>query len=223
MQPWLALAAFAGGRLHYVTNYWHAYSGHLGAAAFGAWPSGMHAPGAVVGIAIAVLISCWWFAVPVGRFADGMTPTIALGVAIARLGCFLQGCCFGTPCEGWWCVTFPTSHGAVHPLQLYFIANALAVLALVLWMIPRKGYDGQPALLGLLTFATGHAGLEFVRFDGPARVYWGPLPQLEWVLLAIALVALTALVVAHAARTQAAALTSDATSTVPRWRATTSS
>ena len=44
---------------------------------------------------------------PLGRFADGFAPVVGIGIAIARVGCFLHGCCFGTFCSWPWGVRFP--------------------------------------------------------------------------------------------------------------------
>jgi len=44
---------------------------------------------------------------PVLAIADIMAPSLALGLALGRLGCFFNGCCFGGACEYPWAVTFP--------------------------------------------------------------------------------------------------------------------
>src|SRR5262249_7293406 len=72
---------------------------------------------------------------------------------------------------------------SIHPLQLYFAAAALAIAATALWLRRRKRYDGQVALVGLVLFSASAAALEFFRADQPLRLYWGPLPQLEWTAL----------------------------------------
>jgi len=139
-----------------------------------------------------------------------------VGVVLARLGCLLHGCCFGAPCTGPWCLRFPPTsaafavqrmHGLVppdaaaslplHPLQVYFALVGVSVTVLALWLQRRKQYDGQVALLGLLIFSLGSAGLEFLRGDDGLRVFWGPLPQLEWTALAMTVGAAVALVAAQ--------------------------
>jgi phosphatidylglycerol:prolipoprotein diacylglycerol transferase len=153
---------------------------------------------------------------PLGKLADGLIPTIGIGIAIARLGCFLQGCCFGTVCTLPWCVSFPSSayvysfhvqeglaaqgasHSApVHALQLYFSAGGLLLTAVALWLLPRKRYDGQVALVALVVYGISAAALEFFRADAFPRAYWGPLPQLEWTALGITAVASVALFLAE--------------------------
>ena len=153
---------------------------------------------------------------PLGRFADGFAPTVGIGIAIARLGCFLHGCCFGTLCSWPWCLTFPRDTyiyqyhtdlgllppGAertlpIHPLQLYFAAAGLMITAVALWLHPRKRYDGEVALVGLVLFSTSTALLEFLRADAQPRLYWGALPQLTWIALGMSIASLVALAAAE--------------------------
>jgi prolipoprotein diacylglyceryltransferase len=117
-----------------------------------------------------------------------------------------------------WCVSFPAgspTHAfqaarglvapgavhalAVHPLQLYFATAGLLVVLVGLWLHPRKRYDGQVALVALLLFSASSAALEPFRADIPQRVYWGPLPQLEWIALGMTAAAIAALAIAELA------------------------
>jgi prolipoprotein diacylglyceryltransferase len=84
-----------------------------------------------------------------------------------------------------------------HPLQLYFVAAALLITAAARWLHPRKRYDGQIGLVGLVLFAAMSAVLEPFRADWTDRAYWGPLPQLTWSALGLTALALTALLAAE--------------------------
>lgn len=70
--------------------------------------------------------------------ADIFAPSIALGHALGRLGCFLAGCCYGKVCDLPWAVTFTNPLALaplnlkLHPTQLYeFVVNILIVVALL--------------------------------------------------------------------------------------------
>jgi phosphatidylglycerol:prolipoprotein diacylglycerol transferase len=100
------------------------------------------------------------------RLADRLSPYVPLGLAFGRVGCFLNGCCYGRACDLPWGVRFPGRGGPVHPTQLYEAAGALAIFALLdfVWT-PRKRGDGEVfggllVLYGALRFA-----LEFWRAD----------------------------------------------------------
>ena len=72
---------------------------------------------------------------PAWRVADALAPSIAIGTAFGRVGCFLNGCCYGRRTQMAWGVLFPHDSFAyleygdqpVHPSQIY---NALAGLLL---------------------------------------------------------------------------------------------
>jgi phosphatidylglycerol:prolipoprotein diacylglycerol transferase len=208
---WLSLAVIVGARLHFLLNYGAAYRGRLLEAVL-PW-GGFHIGGGIIAM---VLIMPWVtrrYGLPLGRFADAIAPTVAFGVAGARLGCFLQGCCFGAQCSPAHGIHFPPGAPAfeyhqqqgwiaadalhslpVHPLQLYFIAAALLILAVSWWLSAHKRWDGQVALVALLLFSASTAGLEVLRADIGMRVYWGSLPQLTWTALAMTLASLAALI-----------------------------
>lgn len=200
----LTVATFVGGRLHYVINQWTLYAQNP-MAAFRLQPGHFHAGGAVAGMALAAPVIFRHYAIHPGRFADALTPSIAIGMGIARVGCFLGGCCFGTVCHLPWCVSFPHGGGIyqhhaslgllsapealrslpVHPLQLYFVAADFLIAAVALWMHPRRQYGGQVALVALALFGASTAGLEFLREVYFPRDYWGSLPYLVWPALGI--------------------------------------
>ena len=207
----VAAAALAGGYIHFVLA-------HLAALTTDPWrvllsPS-LHAPGAVIGVVLGLIAAARY--VPMRRFADALAPGAGIGVAIARVGCFLNGCCFGDVCPYFWGVRFSRQHlsyllqvdkgvlpaGApaplpVHPLQLYFAFSALAISALLYWLRRRKRYHGRLALLFLVWFSATSALWEPLRADTADRVYIGPLPQLLWVTILMASVSATLLAVSE--------------------------
>jgi prolipoprotein diacylglyceryltransferase len=132
---------------------------------------------------------------------DLASPGIGVAMAIVRVGCFLNGCCYGTVTTLPWGVQFPRSSKAwsaqflaglvpfgaqwslpVHPLEFYFGGWSLAVAAYLLWFLPRRRYEGQVLLLFLALHEGGKAALELLR--GPH-----PLPHLIIPSLAVSLLA----------------------------------
>lgn len=203
---WLLPPAFLGGRLHYIANHW-SEPGDLPLAAFVLWGRGMHAGGAIALLALAMPVVARRLSIPLGRFADGAVPAVAVAIAIARVGCFLRGCCYGAASDWPWAVRFPAgalAYGdgsalapgtALHPLQLYFASAALAIAVVAPWLRRHRRYEGQVALVALLLHSLSAAAIEPFRAEHPERVYWGALPQLEWAALAMVVVAVLALVV----------------------------
>ena len=119
-------------------------------------------------------------------YADAFTPAIMIGAMIGRLGCFMGGCCYGVPTELPWGMTFPGTHQAVHPTQLYDAAIA-AVLGLgFLARFPRRRFDGELITLLLIAYPALRAMTESVRGD-PERGFFGPLSTSQWISIPLLL------------------------------------
>jgi len=217
----LVLATLFGGRLHFILNQWPLFQANPWSM-LAIWRGGLHAGGAVIALMLALPLVMRHLELPIGKFADGLIPTAGLCLFMARVGCFLHGCCFGTLCNLPWCVSFPhdsqaySLHGkmhligpqaleslAVHPLQLYFAGVGLALTGMALWMHRRKAFDGEIALVAALMFAGSSTVLEFLRADQEGRIYWGPFPQLAWIAAGLTLA--TALLLAYAQRSHSQA------------------
>lgn len=115
------------------------------------------------------------------RGADSATPGICLGIATIRLGCYLNGCCFGLPSSYWGAVTYPNDSPVflyqisqnpsalfdgpqpVYPTQLYEVCGALIAAGLALWLMHKKAMDGIPFLVAALFFTMCRAVVYFVR------------------------------------------------------------
>jgi prolipoprotein diacylglyceryltransferase len=49
------------------------------------------------------------YGIPLLKVGDAIAPTVGVGIAIARIGCFLEGCCYGTVCHLPWCLALRAS------------------------------------------------------------------------------------------------------------------
>ncbi len=201
----IAGATLLGGRLHFVIANWERVR-------VLPWPylvtsCGLHAPGAIFAAALSGVVVAPLLRLPLGRLADALAVAAGAGIAVARIGCLLHGCCFGTVCQLPWCVQYARATGVfnhqvdqgwlapdaaaslpVHPLQLYFAGVALAITGLLLWLAPRRRYDGQLALVFLISFSGSSAALEFLRDQAFLQVGAGRIPPLLWVSSAMTLV-----------------------------------
>lgn len=114
------------------------------------------------------------------RFADAFAPAVMLGAAVGRTGCFLAGCCYGRPTDGWWGVQFPHLSEPVHPTQLYDASIALALGVLLLWRFGRRRFDGENIALLLIGYSAFRGLTEAFRGD-PERGGLGPLSTSQWI------------------------------------------
>ncbi|OGV43003.1 MAG: prolipoprotein diacylglyceryl transferase [Lentisphaerae bacterium GWF2_57_35] len=110
--------------------------------------------------------------------ADFAVTGLPLGHAVGRIGCFINGCCFGHPTNSFLGVQYPEGsepwkaypHCDLHPTQLYETAFNLLIYGLLLWYYPRKRKDGGVFALYLLTYPIGRFLVEFFR--GDERLHW---------------------------------------------------
>ncbi len=115
---WFCAAGFVGARIFHVIEYWKiSYRKETLDGSFAFLPTlieilnvpqgGLVVYGALIGGMIAFIFLVRRFRLPPLAFADFIAPSMLLGLAIGRLGCLLNGCCFGGLCEAPWAVTFP--------------------------------------------------------------------------------------------------------------------
>jgi phosphatidylglycerol:prolipoprotein diacylglycerol transferase len=112
-----------------------------------------------------------WARLPLAKTYDLLALGLVPGLAIARVGCFLNGCCHGraTACPLGVCFPYTTTPALrdvpVHPTQLYEAA-AVLLLSVVLFVVwRRRAFDGQIVLLFFLGYAVLRGLIEIVRGD----------------------------------------------------------
>jgi phosphatidylglycerol:prolipoprotein diacylglycerol transferase len=111
---------------------------------------------------------------------DLFAPGLALGIGIGRLGCFLNGCCYGTPSALPWAVTFKDVPR--HPTQIYESIFGFALFA-VLWRLRRHlTREGDLFRIFLLAYTFFRFWIEFIR--GDAVDTSSGLSLAQWICLA---------------------------------------
>jgi phosphatidylglycerol:prolipoprotein diacylglycerol transferase len=93
---------------------------------------------------------------------DRFAAVLPFSLAIGRVGCFLSGCCRGTPFEGWPAVTYADGI-ARHPAQLYEAAFQLAMGILMVVLVRRGVLRGRLFALYLVSYGVYRFLSEFVR------------------------------------------------------------
>ncbi len=115
---------------------------------------------------------------PFWRTSDLMMPPLVLAHAFGRIGCFLNGCCYGKPSTLPWAVVFPGEAVARHPTQLYETA-ALIGIFFILRRIGRGGSrPGTVVLAYGLLYGVWRFLVEFLRGDNPIAA--GGLTVFQW-------------------------------------------
>jgi phosphatidylglycerol:prolipoprotein diacylglycerol transferase len=169
---WGIIGGIIVSRLFHVIDKWSYYMAHP-AQIFGF--EGLTVYGAVVGAMLAVLIYCWVKKVSFWLLGDVIAPGAIVGQAIGRIGCLLNGCCYGLPTSLPWGVVY-TNPGSYCPLgesfqptQIYHLIWNLIGFS-ILWSLRRRlKPQGSLFLLYLALYAAGDLSIRFVRVGEPFR------------------------------------------------------
>src|SRR5436190_1204487 len=108
---------------------------------------------------------------PIWKFGDVMAPGIALGYAIGRIGCLMNGCCYGKETNVPWAIHFPPDHEThgvgVHPTEVYETLLNIPLFFFLAWLFPRRKFEGQVFATYLMCYAVLRSFVEFFRGDYP--------------------------------------------------------
>ncbi|MEI6649852.1 MAG: prolipoprotein diacylglyceryl transferase family protein [Candidatus Moraniibacteriota bacterium] len=185
-------AAFIGGRLLNVLINQDAFLSHPDRITdFGT--SGFSLFGGIILATLVGWLALRLFRIDTWKFADSGTPILGISIALMRIGCFLNGCCFGTETGLPWGVTFPVLSQAhrhqlvthpgnffvvdpVHPTELYELLAALVLAGLSAFLIRKRAPTGVPFLSFVVLFSLFRLVNSFLRvtpstFDAPAFLY----------------------------------------------------
>ncbi|GAB4452145.1 MAG: prolipoprotein diacylglyceryl transferase [Armatimonadaceae bacterium] len=155
-----------GGRLAFVLlNIREFAANPLSVFAF--WEGGMTSFGGFIGGIAAGLLMCRFKKMNLWDMADLAAVSLPLGYCLGRIGCFLNGCCYGGVCELPWAVRFHLHDGALtppsHPAQLYSAIAALIIFALLVPLERNRQFRGQIILAFGFLYGVYRFLVEFVR------------------------------------------------------------
>ena len=192
---YLVITALLGSRLFYVLANLQEFRGHpIDAVKF--WQGGLVFYG---GLIFAFLAGLWYVRrhhLNFRQLADLMAPSIALGQALGRLGCFAAGCCYGLPTAAPWACTFKSADSlaplgvALHPTQIYESAATFGIFIALLAMRKSKRFAGQLIWYYLLFYSAARFIIEFYRDDPRGWAIPGVLSTAQGIGIPVALLAL---------------------------------
>ena len=212
--PWLIGGALLGARTLYVATYWReSFAGKPLWEIFMVQHGGLVYYGGLFGAALACIFYARIKKLPLWAMADILAPSIALGYVFGRIGCLLNGCCYGRICDLPWAIRFPNQSFAweqhfmaglvgkddpslpVHPTEVYDALLNLALYAGLAWLYRRKKFNGQVFGVYLLGYAVTRSIVESFRGDyTPGHLHGGLTPahlvSIGVFLAAVAIIAL---------------------------------
>ncbi len=177
-------------KLLHVVDLWEYYSQNPGQIISGA---GLTAWGAVLGAALGIWIYSRFSKFRFGYFADVTAPGIILAQAVGRVGCTINGCCYGLPTSLPWGIvyTHPDSLAplgvATHPTTVYEIIYNLIVFAVLLKLRGRLKPDGALFLVYLSLYSLWRLGSDFLREGTPFLFGLHQAQVISIIVLAIAI------------------------------------
>jgi len=179
------VAAIIGSRLFYVVYHFDEFKGHLidiinpfqrsgevGIAGLSMMGGLVLAIAAALAYFIIKKINPW-------PLLDALAPSFFLGKAVTRIGCFLNGCCFGHPTHCGCGVVFPADSMAgwtfpdtpLWPTQLMSSAAGLIMFVALLVLEKRKRYDGFTFWNGLTMYSVWRFTIDFFRYYEDSMVF----------------------------------------------------
>jgi phosphatidylglycerol:prolipoprotein diacylglycerol transferase len=186
---WVLIFGFVGGRILYILVEWESFLNEPWRTIF--------ARGGFIfygGFILALGVGIWqtrrkglnsW------KTADVFAPGIAIAHAISRIGCFLNGCCYGRPTDSWLGVSFPPESPAgsvgkpLIPTQLFSSLNLFIIFAILLSLKPYKKFDGQLFWLYVLLYGVTRSVIEIFRGDPRGHIWFFSTSQFIGIIFAI--------------------------------------
>jgi phosphatidylglycerol:prolipoprotein diacylglycerol transferase len=181
---WIMIGTILGARTVYVVTYWNdEFAGQPLSEIFMIQHGGLVFYGGLIGAIIAGIIYLRWKKLPLWKIADVFAPSIALGSVFGRLGCLLNGCCYGRACDLPWAISFPADNPLnppttpVHPTEIYDALLNLGLYCFLAWLFRRKKFDGQIFATYLIGYAITRSFVEYFRGDyNSAHHHFGLTP-----------------------------------------------
>jgi len=187
---WLLVGGVVGGRLFYLMQYHRQVYRDVRTfseavfATVNLTAGGLVLIGALVGGGIGFIAFCRARKLSMPDVADAFTPSVFLGIGFGRIGCLLNGCCFGDRCELPWGIAFP--HNSVpfvilrergflapdapftmplHPTQIYSSIDGFLIALITSALFNERRWKGEVFGWGCVIYSVTRFLMEFLRGD----------------------------------------------------------
>ena len=166
----ILVSAIVGSRLFYVVYHTEEFAGHW-LDAINPFQSsgeiGIAGLSMMGGVVLAIIGAMIYFIakrISPWPLLDAMAPSFFLGLGITRIGCFLNGCCYGLPTDCWCGVHFPFHHDMLWPTQLFSAAAGFIMLGLLLFFERKRTFYGFTFWLALMFYSVWRFIIDFIRY-----------------------------------------------------------
>jgi phosphatidylglycerol---prolipoprotein diacylglyceryl transferase len=189
------LSALLGSRILFVLINFNVYRKNP-LEAFKIWEGGLVFYGGLILAAVVSIIYMKWHQLPIWKFADLSSPSIALGLFFGRIGCFFAGCCYGKETSLPWSVVFKDPNSLarlnvpLHPTQLYEAAVGIVIFFFLIWWEKRKSFDGQTFWVFTLLYSVTRFLIEMLRGDPRGFIFQDLLSTSQGIGIFLAILSL---------------------------------
>jgi len=197
----IIISAAVSSRVFVIIQNFENYSKDI-LSIFYFWKGGTASTGAYIGGFIALILLTKFYKIPVKRFLDCIAIPVSAAIFFGRIGCFLNGCCYGKISGLPWAMHFPEGSGPyydqlqsglitanqlslpVHPTQLYEALYALLLFLLLMFYRKYQKQDGELFAVLFILYPFGRFFNEFLRADDRGSILIFSFPQL-FIIIAI--------------------------------------
>ncbi len=197
---WMVLAGLVGGRTFYCIQFWEQFAADPWLGPLKIWNGGLVLYGAMIASVVFLVALRRASGRHLLPYLDAMAPAAAAGMVLGRIGCLLNGCCWGKACSPDFLlgVRYPAESlaalelgaygdgASVHPTQVYDAVNA----AITLWILWRmNGHQLSPGMTsGALACLYGFSRFSLEALRGDHRHLPGGITISQWISAALFLV-----------------------------------
>jgi len=183
---WLFIGGLIGARIFYIIVEFPYYFQNP-AAVFRLTDGGLSFFGMLFG---AYVLGLWYMKkakLPTWKIADVIAVYLPLGYALARVGCLLNGCCYGVPSDLPWAFAIPTVDNLPrHPTQIYAILISLITFVIIWLLRNHRHFPGFLFWLYVLLYTVGRFIVEAFRESQILAFGWLRFTQFFCLLVIIA-------------------------------------
>ena len=212
---WIMIFAIIGSRAFYILYHIPEYI-KAPQRIFIIWEGGLVLLGGFIFSSLATIVFCWRKKIALWVIADSVAPSIGLAEFITRIGCFLNGCCFGRPTNMSWGMIFPNGsstgvysaageychsiamHGSnapihIHPTQLYMAAYGLIIFLTLIYIERFKKFHGFLFFMLIILMSIARIIVDFFRYYDENIIFLG-LRQNQHISVVLIIIAIASMI-----------------------------
>ena len=169
---WIFLFSILGARTLHVLVEWRSFVGHP-LDIFKIWQGGLAYYGGFFAAILACLVFIRYHRLPLAKWTDLLAPVAVIDIGFGRIGCLLNGCCYGRPAPNLpWAITYPAGRLPLaldgiplHPAPIYESLVGFLLLGYLVWLQRRPHRPGQVVWTMVFGYAVARFIIEYFRAD----------------------------------------------------------